>query len=50
MKIIYQSLAELEKQNQPAALCTVVRASGSTPRHAASILLVDNPELEWQLQ
>jgi hypothetical protein len=31
-------------------MCTVVRASGSTLRHAASILLVDNHEFEWQPQ
>ena len=49
-KSIYQSLSELESTHQPAALCTVVKASGSTPRHAGCILLVDNPEREWQLQ
>lgn len=40
MTTIHQSLAELEKKRQPAALCTVVRASGSTPRHATSKMLV----------
>lgn len=40
MKTIYQVLAELEKTHQPAALCTVVKTSGSTPRHEASKMLV----------
>lgn len=40
MKTIYQSLSELESINQPAALCTVVRTSGSTPRHSTSKMLV----------
>lgn len=40
MTTIHHSLAELERTRQPAALCTVVRASGSTPRHAASKMLV----------
>jgi xanthine dehydrogenase accessory factor len=40
MKSIYQSLAELEQTHQPAALCTVVRTSGSTPRHSTSKMLV----------
>jgi xanthine dehydrogenase accessory factor len=40
MKSIYQALAELETTRQPAALCTVVKASGSTPRHATSKMLV----------
>ncbi len=40
MKTIYQSLAELESTRQPAALCTVVRTSGSTPRHSTSKMLV----------
>ncbi|MEW5829939.1 MAG: XdhC family protein [Chloroflexota bacterium] len=40
MKSIYQALAELEETHQPAALCTVVRASGSTPRHSTSKMLV----------
>ncbi|MBU4374761.1 MAG: XdhC family protein [Euryarchaeota archaeon] len=40
MNSIYQALAELETKNEPAALCTVVRASGSTPRHATSKMLV----------
>jgi xanthine dehydrogenase accessory factor len=40
MKTIYQSLAELESTNQLVALCTVVRTSGSTPRHSTSKMLV----------
>lgn len=40
MKTIYQSLAELETTHQPAALCTVVKTSGSTPRHSTSKMLV----------
>ena len=38
--MIYQALAELEKNNQAGALCVVVRARGSTPRAAASKMLV----------
>jgi xanthine dehydrogenase accessory factor len=37
---IYQSLAELEERNQPAALCTIIRSNGSTPRHTGSKMLV----------
>ncbi len=37
---IYQALFELEKDQQAAALCTVVRTSGSTPRHSTSKMLV----------
>jgi xanthine dehydrogenase accessory factor len=40
MKTIYQSLTELETSDQPAALCTVVKTSGSTPRHSTSKMLV----------
>ncbi|MCC7117341.1 MAG: XdhC family protein [Anaerolineales bacterium] len=40
MKSIYQALAELEKNNQPAALCTVTKSQGSTPRHVGSKMLV----------
>jgi xanthine dehydrogenase accessory factor len=40
MKSIYQSLSELETSHQPAALCTVVKTSGSTPRHSTSKMLV----------
>ncbi len=38
--MIYQSLADLEKSNQPGAFCVVVRTSGSTPRHSTSKMLV----------
>jgi xanthine dehydrogenase accessory factor len=37
---IFSALAELETNHQPAALCTVVRTSGSTPRHSTSKMLV----------
>src|SRR5512136_1639313 len=37
---IFTALAELEKTGQPAALCTVVKTSGSTPRHSTSKMLV----------
>src|SRR5215510_1797560 len=37
---IYQALAELEKNNESAALCTVVKSEGSTPRHVGSKMLV----------
>lgn len=37
---IYQALAELEQTHQSAALCTVVKTSGSTPRHSTSKMLV----------
>jgi xanthine dehydrogenase accessory factor len=40
MKTIYQSLSELESAHQSAALCTVVKTSGSTPRHSTSKMLV----------
>lgn len=41
MKTIYQALAELDNNNnEPAALCTVVRSQGSTPRHSTSKMLV----------
>jgi xanthine dehydrogenase accessory factor len=40
MRSIYQALAELEKNNEPAALCTVVKSEGSTPRHMGSKMLV----------
>lgn len=38
--MIYQALAELDKNNQSGALCVVVRARGSTPRGATSKMLV----------
>lgn len=37
---IYQALSELEKNNESAALCTVVKSIGSTPRHVGSKMLV----------
>lgn len=37
---LYQSLAELERKNEPGALCTIVRTQGSTPRHVGSKMLV----------
>src|SRR5688500_13991959 len=40
MKQIYQSLAEIEKNHGSAALCTVVKSEGSTPRHVGSKMLV----------
>lgn len=40
MRSIYQALAELEKNNQAAALCTVTSSEGSTPRHVGSKMLV----------
>lgn len=38
--MIYQALVELEAQNKPGALCTIVRSAGSTPRHTSSKMLV----------
>jgi xanthine dehydrogenase accessory factor len=40
MNSIYRALAEIESTHQPAALCTVVKTSGSTPRHSTSKMLV----------
>jgi xanthine dehydrogenase accessory factor len=37
---IIKALADLETSHQPAALCTVVKTSGSTPRHSTSKMLV----------
>ena len=37
---IYRALAEVEKNNESAALCTVVKSIGSTPRHVGSKMLV----------
>lgn len=37
---IYKALAEVEKNNECAALCTVVKSIGSTPRHVGSKMLV----------
>lgn len=40
MKSIYEFIAELEKNNESGALCTVVKSEGSTPRHVGSKMLV----------
>jgi xanthine dehydrogenase accessory factor len=40
MKSIYQAIVEIEKQNETAALCTIVSSQGSTPRHTTSKMLV----------
>ena len=40
MTSIYQALSELEKNNESAALCTVTKSEGSTPRHVGSKMLV----------
>ena len=40
MMTIFQALADLETKNESAALCTVVRSQGSTPRGSASKMLV----------
>ena len=40
MDFIFQALAEIEKNNESAALCTVVKSEGSTPRHVGSKMLV----------
>lgn len=40
MDTIYQALIELEKQSESAALCTVTKSEGSTPRHVGSKMLV----------
>ena len=40
MKSIFQALLELENNSQSAALCTVVKTSGSTPRHSTCKMLV----------
>ena len=37
---IFKALAEIEKNNESAALCTVVKSIGSTPRHVGSKMLV----------
>jgi len=37
---IYQALARIEQNNGSAALCTVVKSIGSTPRHVGSKMLV----------
>ncbi len=40
MDSIYQALSEIEKNHESAALCTVVKSQGSTPRHVGSKMLV----------
>jgi xanthine dehydrogenase accessory factor len=40
MNHIYQALSELQKNKQPASLCTVIKSEGSTPRHLGSKMLV----------
>jgi xanthine dehydrogenase accessory factor len=40
MNSIYRALSELESNNGSAALCTVVKSEGSTPRHVGSKMLV----------
>jgi len=40
MQSIYQAIAEVESNNHTAALCTVVKSEGSTPRHVGSKMLV----------
>ena len=40
MSNIYQNISELEKNNESAALCTVIKSEGSTPRHVGSKMLV----------
>jgi xanthine dehydrogenase accessory factor len=40
MESIYQALTLLEQEHESAALCTVVRSEGSTPRHVGSKMLV----------
>jgi xanthine dehydrogenase accessory factor len=37
---IYKALVQLEERNESAALCTVVRSQGSTPRRETSKMLV----------
>jgi xanthine dehydrogenase accessory factor len=37
---IYQALSELERNNESAVLCTIVKSEGSTPRHVGSKMLV----------
>jgi xanthine dehydrogenase accessory factor len=40
MNRIYRALSEIEKNNESAALCTVISSEGSTPRHVGSKMLV----------
>jgi xanthine dehydrogenase accessory factor len=39
-KSIYQALSEIENNSESAALCTVIKSEGSTPRHVGSKMLV----------
>ena len=38
--MIFKALTELQLNNQACALCTIIRAQGSTPRHIGSKMLV----------
>ena len=40
MDPIYQALAQIDSSGELAALCTVVKSEGSTPRHVGSKMLV----------
>ena len=40
MVSIYQVTANLERNNQPGALCIIIRTQGSTPRHVSSKMVV----------
>lgn len=40
MNSIYQIIAEIEKTGDAAALCTIIKTRGSTPRHEGSKMLV----------
>lgn len=40
MNAIYQAISEIEGSGESAALCTVVKSEGSTPRHVGSKMLV----------
>jgi xanthine dehydrogenase accessory factor len=40
MNAIYQALAQIERNHESAALCTVISSEGSTPRHVGSKMLV----------
>jgi xanthine dehydrogenase accessory factor len=37
---IHKAIADLESKNEAGVLCTIIRTRGSTPRHAASKMLV----------
>ncbi len=40
MDVIYQAVTQVERDGDSAALCTVVKSEGSTPRHVGSKMLV----------